>query len=73
MVEPCIRKCRGNVAHRAVLRCRQVSSVLAGGRYTVMAGCTVVDDTRVIEHGRDKGAAGDVADIAVLGRRHVAR
>ena len=73
MIEPGIRKVRGDMACRTVLCRRQVVDMLACRRYAIMAGHTVVCDTGVIEHRGHEGTAGHVADIAILGRRHVIR
>ena len=44
----------------------------AGCCYTIVAGCTVIGNTGMVKHRRYKGAAGCVADIAILIRWNVA-
>jgi len=44
----------------------------SGRRSTIVAGCTVVNDAGMIEHGRFKAAASCVTDTAILGGRNMA-
>ena len=46
---------------------------LSGRSYTVMAGRTVIHYPGMAEHRGHEGTAGHVADVAVLGRRHMIR
>ncbi len=71
MIESRIGPVRGDMTYRAVLRGRQVVVRLAGRIRTVMARLAVVGDACVIEHRRHEGATRNVADVTVLGRRHV--
>ena len=71
MVEPGIDKRGSDMAYGTILRGRQVGTVLAGRGYTIVAGRAVVDDAGVIEYRRDKGSAGHMANVTVLGCRHM--
>ena len=73
MIEPGIRKVRGDMECRTVLCRRQVVDMLACRRYAIMARHTVVCDTGVIENRGHEGTAGHVADVAILRGRHMRR
>lgn len=63
-------KDRGGMANRAIARGWNVGGVgfgiLAGRRNAIVTGCTVIDNTGMIEHRRRKATAGYVTYSAIL-------
>ena len=76
VLEAGIGEQRWRMADRAILGDRDVRRIDLGvgaGRVdAVVAGRAVIDDAAVIEYRRREGTTGGVADIAILGGRHVA-
>ena len=72
-----VGECRRGMAYGAIIGNRNVGRIdlcrCAGCIDTVVAGRAVIDDTGMIEHGRCKGATGDMTDPAILGCRDVVR
>jgi len=71
VIEPGTGKGRGDMTHGAILRRWKMVLRQAGRGYTIVARRAIIDDTGMIEHRRYKGAAGYVADVAVLICRHM--
>ena len=71
VIESGAGKCRGVMAHGAILCGLQVALRHAGRGNTIVARRTIIDDTAMIEHRRCKAAAGCMTDAAVLGCRHM--
>ena len=54
------------MTNTAIVQCRNMINRLAGGGHTVMTGCTVADDPRVIKRDFGKGGRAGMTHRAIL-------